>query len=283
MRLSQRQGIIPIQKIIQIGDIDDDLRNSLWSILTIFYWNKVNVNKYDIIGNRADRLIVSNMAELFESLWFNYFKKPIDTIPTLYYEGLDSLRAYFFNARWYEVYDFVDFIAANGAQSTRPEFIMVCNNVLEKENSGYRFVGGKIIEISSLDEVNEIEKAIEKSTPYYGVKQHLNTAINLLSNKKKPDYRNSIKESISAVEALCKTISKDEKATLGVALKSLEKKGTMHPALKTAFSSLYGYSNDAEGIRHALMEESNLTSADARFMLISCSAFINYVIAGIAK
>ena len=31
------------------------------------------------------------------------------------------------------------------------------------------------------------------------------------------------------------------------------------------------------------MEESNLTSADARFMLIICSAFINYVIVHVEK
>jgi len=154
---------------------------------------------------------------------------------------------------------------------------------LERENSGYRFVDGKIIEISSSDEVDEIESAIARSTPYYGVKQHLSSAIKLLSDKEKPDYRNSIKESISAVESLCKTVCKVEKATLGSALKIMEKKGVLHPALKTAFSSLYGYTNDADGIRHALMKESNLSSADARFMLISCSAFINYVITSTAN
>jgi hypothetical protein len=79
------------------------------------------------------------------------------------------------------------------------------------------------------------------------------------------------------------TVSNDKKATLGEALKVLEKRGVLHPALKSAFSSLYGYTSDAEGIRHALMEESNLTSADARFMLISCSAFVNYVIASTTK
>lgn len=174
-------------------------------------------------------------------------------------------------------------MSAYGPESTRQGFIEACNAFLEKEKSGYRFVDEKIIEISSSHEVNEIEKAIEMATPYYGVKHHLSSAISLLSNKEKPDYRNSIKESISAVEALCKKISNDDKATLGTALKSLEKKGSMHPALKAAFLALYGWTNDADGIRHALMEESNLTSADARFMLISCSAFINYVIAGTLK
>ena len=57
------------------------------------------------------------------------------------------------------------------------------------------------------------------------------------------------------------------------------KKGTLHPALEKSFSSMYGYTSDADGIRHALMDDDNLTNADARFMLISCSAFINYVIA----
>jgi hypothetical protein len=185
--------------------------------------------------------------------------------------------------KWYEVYDFVEFVSTYGPKEKRDEFVRACNSFFERENSGYRFVDGKIIAISSSDEVSEIENAIERSTPYYGVKQHLSNAITLMSDKKKPDYRNSIKESISAVESLCKTLSEDKKATLGAALKILEKKGVMHPALKSAFSSLYGYTNDADGIRHALMEKSNLTSADARFMLISCSAFVNYVIASSAN
>lgn len=281
MKFSQRIGIMPIEKAIQIGSIDEDLRNSLWSLLTVFYWDTFSKSKYDM-GYRVDYISGSNLDGLFKALWLHYFKKPIDTIPTLYYDdsnGLGVLRSFFFKARWYEIFDFVEFVSIYGPKENQKKFIGACNNFLERENSGYRFVDGKIIEISSSDEVSEIEKAIESSTPYYGVKQHLSNAITLLSDKENPDYRNSIKESISAVESLCKTVSEDKKATLGAALKILEKKGVMHPALKSAFSSLYGYSNDAEGIRHALMEESNLTSADARFMLISCSAFTNYVIA----
>jgi hypothetical protein len=93
-----------------------------------------------------------------------------------------------------------------------------CNHFLERENSSYRFLDGKIVEISSSDELQEIESAIERSTPYYGVKQHLRSAISMLSDRENPDYRNSIKESISAVESLCKTVSGNDKATLGSAL-----------------------------------------------------------------
>lgn len=57
----------------------------------------------------------------------------------------------------------------------------------------------------------------------------------------------------------------------------------MHSDLKEAFKKLYGYTSDADGIRHALMDESNLDFEDAKFMLVSCSAFTNYLIAKAAK
>ena len=42
-------------------------------------------------------------------------------------------------------------------------------------------------------------------------------------------------------------------------------------------SNLYGYTNDADGIRHAMLEQPNLTAADAKYFLISCTAFVNYL------
>ena len=281
MRFSQRMGITSAEKIVQIESIDEDLRNSLWSALSAIYWRKFNRPKYDM-GTRCDRVSGSNLDGLFTALWLHYFKRPIDTIPALFHDennALGRIRKYFFSAEWFEIYDFIEFVAEYGPKERKDDFIVACNSFLERENSGYRFVNGKIVGISSSDEVSEIESAISSSTPYYGVKQHLSSAISLLSDRQNPDYRNSIKESISAVESLCKSISGNDSATLGAALKELERRSQLHPALKSAFSSLYGYTSDTGGIRHALMEESILTGADARFMLISCSAFVNYVIA----
>ena len=277
MNFSQRIGIKPIRKPLQIDSIDEELRNTLWNVLTAAYWEIYTPSPRAV----HDPIKGSNLERLFKALWILYFKKPIDTIPTYYNAGLDILRKYYFGAEWYEVYDFVEFISIYGPEERRDGFFPDCNTFLERENSGYRFVDGKIIEITSAEEINEIETAIENSTPYYGVKQHLKEAITLMGDRKFPDYRNSIKESISAVEALCKKVADDDDATLGEAITILEKKGSVHPALKKAFSSLYGYTSNADGIRHALLEEINLTSVDARFMLISCSAFINYVIARI--
>ncbi len=272
MSFSQRQGIKAAEKIAQFESMDNALRNSLWSILTACYWDKFDRPKYDM-GARNDYIKNSNLSPLFTALYLRYFKDPIDTIPDLYYEnyatagGFDIVRSYFFSADWNEVYDFVEFVADNGPESYKGEFIKYCNSFLEIERSAYRFVNGIVIEITSDTEIAEVEDAILASDMFYGVRQHLENSIRLLKDKKSPDFRNSIKESISAVESICRVVSDDPKATLGVALKVLEKGGSLHPALKSAFNSLYGYTNDANGIRHSLMQESDLNSADARFML----------------
>jgi hypothetical protein len=152
-----------------------------------------------------------------------------------------------------------------------------CNAVLEGELSAYRFVGGRITEITSKREIAEIEEALEAAPR--PVALHLKTALERLADKKSPDYRNSIKESISGVEALCRLITGDPKATLGQAIKQIKTKVAIHPAMEKAFDSLYGYTSNEGGIRHALLEDPNLKFEDAKFMLVSCSAFINYLIA----
>ena len=280
MRFSQRIGLKPLEKIIQKDSIDIELRNGLWNVLTLTYWNnyKASSNSGLYGVGRTDYIKHSNFENLITQIWANYFKKPIDTIDEYWEFCYEKLRKYFFSCEWWEVYEFIEFISEFGKESTRSAFVTGCNVHLERENSAYRFVDGKIVEITSDEEILSIEQAIEASTPFGGVKQHLKRAVTLLSDKKNPDFRNSIKESISAVESLAKNVADDEKATLGVVLKKLEKSGRLHPALKSAFSSLYGYTNDADGIRHALLEEENLTKADAKFMLVCCSTFVNYVI-----
>ena len=125
--------------------------------------------------------------------------------------------------------------------------------------------------------IAEIEEALDETEPFKPVAIQINDSIKFLSDRKAPNYRNSIKESISAVESLCRIITQKEKATLGQLLKLIEVKIGLHGALKSAFSQLYGYTSDEGGIRHGLLDEPNIDFEDAKFMLIACSAFINYV------
>ncbi len=154
----------------------------------------------------------------------------------------------------------------------------MCNDVLERDNSAYRIINDQIVEITSEQEIQSIEEAMQATDKYNSVQQHLQAALKLMSDRQSPDYRNSIKESISAVESICKTVTNDDKATLGKALRLIDEKFGLHSALKESLSKLYGYTSDADGIRHAMMEESTLTFIDAKFMLVACTNFINYLL-----
>lgn len=264
-------GINPVKTIIQVDSMDSDLKNGLWNCLSLRYWEKVTSEHYHYDGD---------MQSLVQSLWLNYFKKPIDGMPRRWTDILAEIRKYFFSATWDGVYDFIEFIAqAYKRDYTNNEFIRACNIILQREVSAYRFVGDQITKITSEEEINAIEQGLNKSTPLRPVHMHLQTALDFLSDRKSPDYRNSIKESISAVEAICRLITGVPKATLGEAIKKLkDSKVEIHPALEKAFFAMYGYTSDKSGIRHALMDESNLKFIDAKFMLVSCSTFISLLI-----
>ena len=145
-------------------------------------------------------------------------------------------------------------------------------------NFAYRVVNKEIVEITSEEEIKEIETAL--TTTETNIKIHLNNALELYSKRPVADYRNSIKESISAVEVFCR--EKTGEDTLGKALNKLESKGIIiHKLLKSAFEKLYAYTNQPNtGVRHALMDNDGdyvPQAEEALFMLVSCSAFINYL------
>ncbi|MCT4573223.1 hypothetical protein N3930_39405, partial [Bacillus thuringiensis] len=76
-----------------------------------------------------------------------------------------------------------------------------------------------------------------------------------------------------------KVIANDEKGTLGQALGKLEQKGVViHDTLKEGFKRIYWYTSDGDGIRHAHKDVPNVSFEDAQFMLVTCSAFCNYLI-----
>lgn len=282
MRFSQRLGVTPATKLAQRESIDEELRSSLWSLLSIFYWDKYEEYGSGSYG-RMGYVKNSSMNQLVFSMWLHYFKKPTDTIDQYWSDCYKNIRHYFFRAEWYEVYDFVEFVVLYGLDRSRDEFIKAANEYLERENSAYRFLGNHISEITSADEIESVEAALSIDDEFRGAKTHLRSALALLSDRANPDFRNSIKESISAVESLARKLSKDDSGTLGIILKELERSKKLHPALRNAFSSLYGYTSDAEGIRHALLDETHLTKADAKFMLVCCSAFINYALDSVRR
>jgi hypothetical protein len=276
MKFSQRIGKTAVRQSLQIESVDQELTNRLWNAVLLDFL--YNIEEYSFSGKDSQRTFVLKL------IWAEFFVRPVDDFPKDllgrdFNDGaIRIMKDWFFKAKWFEKYDLIEFLSKVDSKITFLKFQKIANGTLEKESAGYRLIDNNIVQITAQEEINEIEEAINSSKKFKEIEIHLKTALDYLSNRNKQDYRNSIKESISAVESICTVISGNEKTTLGEALTKIETEYKIHGALKKAFSSLYGYTSDSGGIRHSLLKDNiDVTMEDAKFMLVTCSAFINYL------
>lgn len=187
--------------------------------------------------------------------------------------------------KWYKKLDLIEetieFLRSDYCYSQPLDnFVQNLNSEFERLVYGYRIVNLQVTAILDEVQISAIQQPLESPTIHENIRRHLNNALRLYSQRPQADYQNSIKESISAVECLCRSIT--EENTLGKALSKLEKSGAIiHPQLEEAFKKLYSYANQGDtGIRHALMKPENNyvpQSEEALYMLVSCCSFVNYI------
>lgn len=285
---SQRKGLKPVSKTIQLGAMDDELRNRLWSAIHEVVWSKWSAP--DFYGFRTPETNAVDI--LVQALWVNHFKLPSDSLPQFNRghpkSAYEFVRERYFASDWNEAYDFLEFVVKSAPIPWKQDLVTRLNQYLTEEYAGYRFVGDELVDIVDEHEIAVIETALESGTKES--RTHLSNALSKLSDRKNPDYPNSVKEAISAVEAVCKTISGNPKATLKDGLDAMKRnKGVrpgvfLHGAFDAALEKLFGYACDEGGIRHALTEDGSAVSqTDAKFMLATCAAFVNYLWAKAAE
>lgn len=267
MTFSERFGLRQPKLLVQVDDMDGELRTALWNAA----WQTLYESIHEGPSEHLYRVV-------FKPLWTTLWKLPLDNMPG-WGKFWDTLRKVYFEWDWNDVYDVVDRIASYAPElDYLGPFVVRTNEALERERSAYRIVGGRLQRLTTTEEIAAVETALEDVRAMPAARRHLDRAAELLADRAAPDYRNSIKESISAVESVCEQLS-GTKGSLGGCLKRLEGTMALHPALSSAFQKLYGYTSDAEGIRHALSKEPTLDHADALYMLVACSAFVSYLLA----
>lgn len=294
---SDRNKIQPLNTEIQLYDFDERTRNALanliqkWYLFEYFQNSRENFCQLLVKEAFGEYLsdFIKNMIKYNNEYFFElYIHK---TISQADYSEVLTLTEFITNSfvKWkddffknpfkYSAYGYY----AGYNNSNFPKYVDELNDLFETEFVGYRFIGEKITPISDKNEVKSVQETL--SVVNEGAKEHIQKALSFLSNRDNPDYKNSIKESISAVESVCQIITGDDKATLGEALKKLECKGLhLHIAMRKAFSALYGYTSDQGGIRHAEgMFASDVSFEEAKYMLVSCCAFVNFLIAEESK
>lgn len=274
---SESQGIFTCNTQMQLKDLDDRTRIILFNKITSHLsWHYTNKD-----GARLDGSAFHEEDSLYRDV-STECGKMVDPNTHYYISEFNNLsKLVITRACFNEVFDFIELVCKYCR--SKDDLVNEIDSVFEREYVGYRFVDGKITPITDKNEIESIEEACNNK--FEGTRAHIKKAIGFLADREHKDYKNCIKESISAVESICSIVVGNEKATLGQAIKRLEDNGlVIHTALKNAFSSLYGYTSDEGGIRHSEgMFESEVTFEEAKFMLVSCSAFVNYLTANYGK
>ena len=181
-------------------------------------------------------------------------------------EARSLVREWYFDASWHEVYHILEHVVSNSPIERQLD---LANTLLNKEGSAYRFVDSVLVPITNDEELAAIEAALQHSGPFDVASQHIKQAVTLLSDLDNPDARNAIKESISAVESAVGVASGDQKTGLA---KALQKLG-LHPQLERAWNNMYNWTSEEDGVRHAMKEMPQVGLAEARYMVVACSAF----------
>lgn len=274
---SEKYGYKP-EKMILNEEVSDELRTRIWNF---YCQHEIRAGapslNDDLSPNKRlyQRLIgeLSIEEKILDRMGFLIDSSGKNTSAIM---QLQSNILHYFS--WHEIYDFIEIHLSFLDKEECIQVSQHYNEILEQEKAGYRVIAGEVAPITNKSEISCIEQAA--TTPYQSVNQHIQKALALYADITSPDYENSVKESISAVEAMCCIITEmsGAQATLGAAIKKLKENGVhIHSAMEKAFLALYGYTSDENGIRHGGIDFTSVPSEDAKYMLISCSAFVNYL------
>lgn len=289
---AERNGFVKNADVILKNGINATVINVISSCISRL---NEGLDADDELAGRAGPWAAYSSASYYQlclAVWTKFFNKRSNDYG--YYTGdSDALQRHLLSPSipWYAKLSMIEFAIEymeaefKDAQrlQIKNDFVSELNSEFERIHYGYRIIDGVIIDIISDEEKKSIENAL--STSDAAVKEHLKKALALYAQQPEPDYRNAIKESISAVEALLRL--KTGESTFGPAYTKVKKSITIHPRIQEAIQKLYDYTNQPDtGIRHSKVEGDGTMVPDAaecQFMLVTCSAIINYFQEKIAK
>jgi hypothetical protein len=272
MLFSERYSYRKIDNSLIWEEVPIPSRNRLWSRIDVNVLAPKDDNTKIFLGRLWDRFYKREVAELYST------SRPFGGYPETYFDYGKIIRYtkdWFFNAEWFEVYDFVEFLCEYYPDKEVIDRLNpFLNSVIEEENLAYRIIDGIVTPLIDKEEIKEIEKALNPPDKFTPIRDHLKKAQRLLADRNNPDYENSIKESISAVESLAKIITEKEKSLSGL-IQSLK---DIPFNLREGFKELYNWTS--KDLRHGKSGKELPTGfEEAIYMMVTCSAFVNYVIA----
>jgi hypothetical protein len=271
LTFEQAEGAEPLPTQLKLKEVSPELRARLWDV---FYNLLQDARRPDLT---SDPDLEGPFAQLLFDWHVGRCFRAADEFNPAHNYWREELKEVFMRGDYIQIFGFVQWMLRHGNKPYQSEIEV--DRVLEESRAAYAvFDGDTIIPIGSDAERETLARAFADVavSEFHGARAHLRNAGLALTAG---DYPGSVRESIHAVETVARALEPSAN-TLPPALAKLEKSVRIHPALRTGFGNLYGFTSDEKGIRHALLDEpvAQVDETDALYMLGSCAAFVSYLI-----
>ena len=269
LTFSQAYGYAELPQPLKLEEISDEARTRFWSVLYGF----VNSESRPYSG-----WVGKYWRAVLSFLHVRYYGHALDEFDSSLENFVRVYKSTFMQARFNELFDLL--LAIMRHPECPQDFI---------QKVAAEFIESRLAYVVDIDPPPTIYPAATReegeavlqataelgSAGLSGAVNHLRKAADCINQGDSPG---AVRESIHAVESTARSFAPNAK-TLKPALKSLEEAGGLHPALKRAFSNLYGFTSDEQGIRHALIDnpQANVGQDEAIFMLGACASFSSYL------
>ena len=277
LSFSQAQGYEDVPGPLQLGELPRDARTQIWNLFFEHIRRSTTTGGLDVMDGGL--WIKGPWRDILEAKHRRLDHAPLDEWNPEFSGIRRSLRDYVENQGFNKVFDLIQFVLRH--PKCPSGFIRQMKSAFAECRLAYAIDVGRpptIIPAVTPEEGSGVVESLRRlrEAGLDASAAHLRDASGCINAG---DWAGGVRESIHAVESVARRLDPKASRTLGPALSSLERRRVLHPALKGAFSQLYGYTNQEQGIRHALLDETKapVGQDEAVFMLGACAFFASYL------
>ena len=271
---SQAQGYEEIPGPLKLEDLPKDARTHIWNLFFVHLQKSKGTDNFF-----GESWIAGDWAHVFKAAHAKFDVRALDDWITDFRPFCKNLRKQIESLPFNKVFDLIQFVLRH--PRCPRGFVTEMRSMFVDSHLAYTIDVGPpptIVPAPTPEEGVAIVESLQllRQAGLDGSAAHLRKASECINEG---DWAGSVRESIHAVESVARQLDPEAAQTLGPALKSIERRGALHPALKKAFDTLYGYTSNEQGIRHALLDQMDTKVGldEAVFMLGACASFASYL------
>ena len=273
---SQAQGYEELPGPLRLEELPQEARTQIWNLFYSHIDRSTTRDGLDVFDGGP--WVEGHWRKILKAKHCDLDHAPLDDWNPAFSKVRRTLRSEIEKRPFNEVFDMVQFVLRHPV--CPHEFITQMQRTFVACRLAYTIDIRRpptILPAATPEEGNALIESLDalRGAGLHASAVHLGDASACINRR---DWAGSVRESIHAVESAARQLSPGAR-TLEPALKALKGRAGLHPALKDAFSKLYGYTSDEQGIRHALLDQphAQVSQDEAVFMLGACASFAGYL------